>query len=111
VNTTQLKKSQEEVQRLSELLQKEREAPPSPGDSQESSGGLDISRAVAATEPHVSQLMEDLETISREKEKLGAEKEIAERKCSVAISLAEKQKVPLPLTSLCPFADCSSGGV
>lgn len=58
---------------------------------------LEISRAVAATEPHVSQLMEDLEHISKEKEKLGIEKEIAEKKCNVAISLAEKQKVDFPL--------------
>lgn len=65
---------------------------PSVGREDHDPHSLDISRAVAATEPHVSRLMEDLEIISKEKEKLGAEKDLAERKCSVAISLAEKQK-------------------
>lgn len=54
---------------------------------------LEISHIVAATEPHVSQLMNDLEVISKEKEKLFIEKELIEKKCNVAISLAEKQKV------------------
>jgi hypothetical protein len=100
---SQLKKSQDEVVRLTELLERsgsnQSDLYRHSDDREEMTGeskghdSLEISRAVAATEPHVSQLMEDLEIISKEKEKLGKEKEIAERKCNVAISIAEKQKV------------------
>lgn len=44
-------------------------------------------------EPHLSQLMEDLESISREKELLNAEREKAEKKFALATTVAEKQKV------------------
>ena len=44
-------------------------------------------------EPHLSQLMEDLEAISKEKEALNAENENAEKKFALATSVAEKQKV------------------
>jgi hypothetical protein len=49
--------------------------------------------AMAGTEPHLSQLMEDLESISREKELLTAEREKAEKKFALATTVAEKQKV------------------
>jgi hypothetical protein len=111
--------------RLSELLEKKMNSHSSsfheddcrqdhiPSDSKDQHDSLEISRAVAATEPHVSQLMEDLEIISREKEKLGKEKEIAERKCNVAISIAEKQKVHSirPLSCVTDTHSFSKGGV
>jgi hypothetical protein len=90
-----LKKAQDEIIQLKEIIEKEKSISSQvlQQSQRKDRDSLDLSIAVAATEPHVSQLMEDLETISREKEKLSIEKEIAERKCAVAISLAEKQKV------------------
>ena len=44
-------------------------------------------------EPHLSQLMEDLEAISKEKEFLNTEKEKAEKKYALAAAVADKQKV------------------
>jgi hypothetical protein len=48
---------------------------------------------VVLAEPHISQLMEDLELISREKEALSREKQLAEQKYSQAASAARQQKV------------------
>jgi len=53
---------------------------------------LDVSLAVAATEPHISQLMEDLELVNREKEALSGERDLAEQKYSQAKDLAQQQK-------------------
>lgn len=44
------------------------------------------------TEPHISQLMEDLELLSREKEALSGEKNLAEQKYSHAADVAKQQK-------------------
>lgn len=53
---------------------------------------LDISVAVAVNEPDISQLMEDLETMAREKEDLLADNMLAEEKVATAWSSARNQK-------------------
>jgi DNA repair exonuclease SbcCD ATPase subunit len=53
---------------------------------------LDISVAVAVTEPDISQLMEDLETMAREKEDLLADNLLAEEKVASAFTTAQAQK-------------------
>lgn len=54
---------------------------------------LEMSIAVAAMEPDISQLMEDLENVSKEKEKLVAYKLKAETFCKEAIEKVERQKI------------------
>lgn len=61
------------------------------GDSDERDD-LDISVAVAVTEPDISQLMEDLETMAREKEDLLADNLLAEQKVATAFTSAQAQK-------------------
>jgi hypothetical protein len=53
---------------------------------------LNISNAVAASEPELSQLMEDLEVLSREKEELLVEKEKTESKAREVQQLANQEK-------------------
>jgi chromosome segregation ATPase len=53
---------------------------------------LDISVAVAVTEPDISQLMEDLETIVREKEGLMADNMVAEQRAASATTTAQAQR-------------------
>lgn len=53
---------------------------------------LNISNAVAASEPDLSQLMEDLEILSREKEELLTEKEKTESKAREIQQLADQEK-------------------
>lgn len=60
--------------------------------SQSQHANLDVSAAVAVAEPDISQLMEDLELISKEKDKLRLEKERIEQQYQDAIKLATQQK-------------------
>jgi len=70
-----------------------RKTPPSSSSRQrESLDDLEISMAVAVTEPDISQLMEDLEAVSREKEKVVNERNQAESKCHNVSTAAEQQR-------------------
>ena len=65
--------------------------------SMSSDGLLDVDldesiALVASTEPDISQLMDDLEQVSREKERLLEEKKKAEEECARMASLAMKQR-------------------
>jgi len=55
---------------------------------------------VASTEPDISQLMDDLEHVSREKERLLAEKTKAEEESARMASLAEKQREDADATAI-----------
>jgi hypothetical protein len=48
---------------------------------------------IYTTEPAVSQLMEDIESLSKEKELLQSEKNNAEKKLEISLSMIENQKV------------------
>eukprot|EP00602_Paraphysomonas_sp_CaronLab_P010215 CAMPEP_0185018700 /NCGR_PEP_ID=MMETSP1103-20130426/1368_1 /TAXON_ID=36769 /ORGANISM="Paraphysomonas bandaiensis, Strain Caron Lab Isolate" /LENGTH=1198 /DNA_ID=CAMNT_0027548619 /DNA_START=161 /DNA_END=3757 /DNA_ORIENTATION=- len=89
-----LRKAQDEISSLREDLRRleEKLAAQSSHSDEYNPDNMDISMAVANSEPHVSQLLEDLEAISREKEKLSAERDVADKKCALATALAEKQK-------------------
>jgi hypothetical protein len=54
---------------------------------------MELSVAVAATEPDISQLMEDLETISREKELLSADKQRSEQSYRDAMMMVQQQQI------------------
>ena len=59
---------------------------------EEDEDDLELSIAVAASEPDISQLMEDLEAVSREKEKLVTDRNIAESKEEHVARAAEQQR-------------------
>ena len=52
-------------------------------------------------EPPISQLMEDLEQLNREKESLTSDKEIAEEKYHQATDMAKQQKATSIVDILC----------
>ncbi len=61
-------------------------------DDMEAARDIEISSAVAATEPDISQLMEELEVVSREKEQLHREKLLADEKAKEVQQLADAEK-------------------